>query len=148
VPGPCRRWRQGLFFPGRDLRIARGYVSIVVPSHARIIAMTFLNVPYAEKDEARALGARWNPGRKRWYVPAGVAVEPFAKWLSKDGAAAGGRSDSAAAKLAVGANYVDLAHDCNPFEPCAECAGRLGDGAWTKARAALLDTVAGLARGR
>ena len=27
--------------------------------------------------EARALGARWNPGRKRWYVPTGVALEPF-----------------------------------------------------------------------
>ncbi|WP_296952912.1 DUF5710 domain-containing protein [uncultured Massilia sp.] len=109
--------------------------------------MTFLNVPYAEKDEARALGARWNPGRKRWYVPTGVALEPFQKWLGA-AAASGGRSDSAAAKLAVGANYVALAHACNPFEPCAECTAQLADGAWAKARAALLDTVAGLGRGR
>nr|WP_314539075.1 DUF5710 domain-containing protein [uncultured Massilia sp.] len=115
--------------------------------------MTFLNVPYAEKDEARALGARWNPGRKRWYVPTGVALEPFEKWLAKDGAPAGGgggsgRKDSAVAKLAVGANYVELAHDCNPFEPCPTCAAELAGTPWTAARAALLDAVANLKRGR
>ena len=110
--------------------------------------MTFLNVPYAEKDEARALGARWNPGRKRWYVPTGVALEPFEKWLSKDGGGATGRVDSAAAKLVVGANYVELAHACNPFEACAECAEALKDSAWLKARTVLAGTIAGLGRGR
>jgi len=116
--------------------------------------MTFLTVPYAEKDEARALGARWNPGRKRWYVPPGVALDAFEKWLAKDGADAGagnkggGRVDSAAAKLAVGANYVELAHACNPFEPCAECTAALAGTAWPAARAGLLDTVANLKRGR
>jgi hypothetical protein len=115
--------------------------------------MTFLNVPYAEKDDARALGARWNPGRKRWYVPAGVPLEPFEKWLAKDGAAAaggssGGRKDSAAAKPAVGANYVELAHDCNPFEPCPTCAAELAGTSWTAARAGLQDAVANLRRGR
>jgi hypothetical protein len=106
--------------------------------------MIFLNVPYAEKDDARALGARWNPGRKRWYVPDGVAPEPFQKWMAKDGdgaagggAAKAGRSDSAAAKLVVGANYVELAHACNPFEPCAECAQQLAGSRWLEARAAL-----------
>jgi hypothetical protein len=104
--------------------------------------MTFLNVPYAEKDEARALGARWNPGRKRWYVPTGVPLEPFQKWL-KEGAPSG-RADSAAAKLAVGANYVELDHACNPFEPCAACAQALAGTPWEKARAALAATVAAL----
>jgi hypothetical protein len=98
--------------------------------------MTFLNVPYAEKDEARALGARWNPGRKRWYVPTGVPLEPFQKWL-KEGAAPG-RADSAAAKLVVGANYIELDHACNPFEPCADCAKALAGTPWEQARAALL----------
>jgi hypothetical protein len=102
--------------------------------------MTFLNVPYAEKDEARALGARWNPGRKRWYVPTGAALEPFQKWL-KDGDA-GGRVDAAAAKPVVGANYVELPHACNPFEPCAECARLLAGTPWQQARAALGDTGA------
>jgi hypothetical protein len=90
--------------------------------------MTFLTVPYAEKDEARALGARWNPARKKWYVPPGVDLEPFAKWRG-----AGGAQDAAAATLAVGSNYVDLGHGCNPFEACAECDAKLAGSAWEKA---------------
>jgi hypothetical protein len=105
--------------------------------------MIFLNVPYAEKDEARALGARWNPGRKRWYVPDGVAPDPFQKWMAKDGEAKSGRSDSASAKLMVGANYVELAHACNPFEPCAECAQALAGSRWLEARAALAGLLPG-----
>lgn len=115
--------------------------------------MTFLNVPYAEKDEARALGARWNPGKKRWYVPAGVALGAFEKWMPNGEAAAGaagpaggGRRDSAVAKLAVGANYVELAHDCNPFEPCAVCVQALAGGRWVEAQSALAGTLAGLKR--
>ena len=30
---------------------------------------TWLDVPYQEKDEAKALGARWDPNAKRWYAP-------------------------------------------------------------------------------
>lgn len=108
--------------------------------------ITFLNVPYAEKDEARALGARWNPGRKRWYVPDGAAPEAFQKWLPKAGEEKPGRSDSAAAKLFTGANYLDLEHGCNPFESCAECARRLSGSRWLEARAALAGAIANLKR--
>lgn len=115
--------------------------------------MTFLNVPYAEKDEARALGARWNPGKKRWYVPNGIALEAFAKWMPKEGEApagggksGGGRVDAYAAKLVTGSLYVELAHDCNPFEPCAECAPQLAGSGWTGARDKLLQALAGLKR--
>ncbi len=41
-----------------------------------------LVVPFAEKDEAKALGAMWDPGIKRWYVPAGVDAAAFERWLS------------------------------------------------------------------
>jgi len=120
--------------------------------------MNFLNVPYAEKDEARALGARWNPGRKKWYVPSGVPLEPFEKWLDKDsgapsgvakpGASKSGRSDSAAAKLVTGANYIELEHACNPFEPCAECAQALAGSRWLEARSALAGVIQALAGAR
>ena len=43
---------------------------------------TFLNVPFIEKDAAKALGARFHGGRKAWYVPAGLELTPFARWLS------------------------------------------------------------------
>lgn len=41
-----------------------------------------INIPYAEKDEAKMLGARWDSASKTWYVPDGVSVDHFLKWLS------------------------------------------------------------------
>jgi hypothetical protein len=40
----------------------------------------YLQVPYAQKDAAKALGARWDATRKKWYVAADKDVTPFAKW--------------------------------------------------------------------
>ena len=50
---------------------------------------TYLNVPFAQKDAAKALGARWDPAVKKWYVPADKALEAFAQWsvVSEVGAA-------------------------------------------------------------
>jgi hypothetical protein len=45
-------------------------------------AQVFLNVPFAEKDEAKRLGARWDAARKKWYVPNGVDAEQFSRWTS------------------------------------------------------------------
>jgi hypothetical protein len=45
-------------------------------------AVTVLNVPFAEKDEAKQLGARWDPKRRKWYVPAGVDAAPFSRWTA------------------------------------------------------------------
>ncbi len=41
-----------------------------------------LKVPFNEKDQAKALGARWNAEAKQWYVPQGVDSAPFAKWFT------------------------------------------------------------------
>ncbi|RJF99476.1 hypothetical protein D3871_13775 [Noviherbaspirillum saxi] len=43
---------------------------------------TYLNVPFAEKDAAKSLGARWDAATKKWYVPAGKDVKLFSKWRS------------------------------------------------------------------
>lgn len=45
----------------------------------------YLNVPYAEKDEAkRLIGARWDRERQQWYVYAGaVSLEQAARWLPR-----------------------------------------------------------------
>ena len=115
--------------------------------------MVLLNVPYAEKDAAKALGARWNPTRRRWYVPDGVAAEPFAKWVDGAAEASGaaaraaarpGRVDSYQGKTVVGANYLELAHDCNPLEPCPVCSGQLAGTPWAQAQSSLHAVVAGL----
>jgi hypothetical protein len=42
-----------------------------------------LKVPFNEKDQVKALGARWNAELKQWYVPQGVNSAPFEKWFSR-----------------------------------------------------------------
>lgn len=44
-----------------------------------------LKVPFNEKDQAKALGARWNAESKHWYVPQGIDATPFEKWLVAGG---------------------------------------------------------------
>lgn len=41
---------------------------------------TYLNVPYAQKDAAKALGARWDASVKKWYVPSGKDLALFSQW--------------------------------------------------------------------
>lgn len=45
--------------------------------------MLFLNVPYSEKDEAKALGAKWNPDLKKWYVYNRKDYYKFSKWIKR-----------------------------------------------------------------
>jgi putative DNA primase/helicase len=46
---------------------------------------TYLAVPYAEKDDAKQLGAKWDRAEKAWYVPAGVDLGAFTPWLPAQG---------------------------------------------------------------
>jgi len=43
----------------------------------------YLNCPFTEKDQAKALGARWDKNTKQWYIAEGTPLEPFQKWLPK-----------------------------------------------------------------
>ena len=47
---------------------------------------TFLNCPFADKDEVKKLGARFDWEKKKWYVPQGEEKSPdvslFARWLT------------------------------------------------------------------
>lgn len=42
---------------------------------------TILDVPFAEKDEAKALGAKWDPDLRKWFVPEGIDLEDFTNWI-------------------------------------------------------------------
>lgn len=44
---------------------------------------TYLTTTFKEKDQVKALGARWDPAASKWYVPEGKSLEPFAAWLSE-----------------------------------------------------------------
>ena len=61
------------------------------PPPGAVAVPTAINCPFAQKNAAKALGAKWDfnasivgPqhwGPKSWYVPAGVPLGPFARWL-------------------------------------------------------------------
>ncbi|WP_417844393.1 zincin-like metallopeptidase domain-containing protein [Thalassospira sp.] len=40
----------------------------------------YLNVPYSEKNDAKALGAKWDRRAKSWYVRDDADLKPFARW--------------------------------------------------------------------
>ena len=42
---------------------------------------TDLKVGYADKDQAKSLGARWDAMRRTWYIEAGMELAPFRAWL-------------------------------------------------------------------
>jgi hypothetical protein len=41
-----------------------------------------LSVPFAEKDQAKALGARWDRDNKHWWIPSTIDAAPFVRWLA------------------------------------------------------------------
>jgi beta-lactamase regulating signal transducer with metallopeptidase domain len=40
-----------------------------------------LVAPFAEKDAVKALGARWDPAKKLWYITDVADLTPFARWI-------------------------------------------------------------------
>lgn len=95
---------------------------------------TDLTVPFAQKDEAKKLGAKWDPAKKTWYIQNVEDMNPFAKWLGITPADldAGAKSPkkSAAAKTStsegiktVGSLYKEVPRvcDCPPWVVCDKC---------------------------
>lgn len=46
--------------------------------------MLYLDVPFHDKDEAKKLGAWWDPEKKKWYVKNQKDYPQFIKWILKD----------------------------------------------------------------
>ena len=40
-----------------------------------------LKVPFEQKDEAKSLGAKWDPARKVWHLIDPQDLAPFARWM-------------------------------------------------------------------
>lgn len=49
------------------------------PVNATTAPRVWLDVPFADKDEAKAAGARWDPRRRRWWAPP-AAAEECTRW--------------------------------------------------------------------
>jgi len=45
------------------------------------VARTYLTVQYSQRHEVKALGARWDPGARKWFVPDGLELTVFQAWL-------------------------------------------------------------------
>lgn len=91
---------------------------------------TNLQVPFDEKDEAKRLGARWDPAKRVWYVQNREDLTPFARWLSRSPAASSGRAAGGQAVIRTGARYVPLDCDCLPWEGCPKCREALQSRSW------------------
>lgn len=46
----------------------------------------YLYVPFDQRDRAKSLGAKWDFRRRRWYIPKGRSLSPFAEWLEENDA--------------------------------------------------------------
>ena len=44
----------------------------------------YLTTPKEEKDEAKALGAKWDPSAMAWFAPPETNLTPLKKWLSNE----------------------------------------------------------------
>ncbi|MER2555775.1 MAG: DUF5710 domain-containing protein [Thauera sp.] len=93
-----------------------------------------LKVPFAEKDQAKKLGARWDAARKLWYIEAGLDAAAFARWqptphdpapATSSPAPRRGASSApmAEGKVQVGSRFVVLPRvcDCLPWDDCEQC---------------------------
>lgn len=81
-----------------------------------------LQCPYSDKDEAKALGARWDPARKTWYVIDPDDLGRFAKWIGHlTGQVSVAKEKTAREKnrpvfsgkgpfVTVGARFCEIAH--------------------------------------
>ena len=68
-----------------------------------------LKTPFADKDAAKALGARWDGTRKIWYITDVADLTPFLRWIPDLAAAtqdapASGSAPAPAAKPAARAS--------------------------------------------
>ncbi len=42
-----------------------------------------LSVSFEEKEDVKKLGAKWDGEKKSWYVPDGIDIGPFDKWVRR-----------------------------------------------------------------
>ena len=92
----------------------------------------YLNVPYAEKDRAKSLGARWDAQAKCWYIGAHIDRSLFKVWLPEatERAAKGRTEYSIVSEDAYVATTISICWKCSdPTDViCIYCALATIDG--------------------
>jgi hypothetical protein len=76
-----------------------------------------LVTPFADKDKAKALGARWDSTRKVWYIVDVADLTPFMRWIPDMDEATGQRDIPGGANAS---NKVVPSCGCKvlPWEDC------------------------------
>lgn len=100
---------------------------------------TYLVTTYQDKDHVKALGARWDPARRQWYVPSGRDLAAFAAWLPADLQVAHGldanllpevvEAQSASTELALAQKGIPLSQLLNGVAQAV--ANAFSAGVWT-----------------
>ena len=92
-----------------------------------------LKVAFAEKDEAKKLGARWDAARKLLYIDGHLDSSLFEKWQPTPHVASATvspmqkrnapRQATPAGNVHVGSRFVELPRvcDCLPWDDCEKC---------------------------
>ena len=72
---------------------------------------TYLNVPYAEKDTAKSLGAKWDAAKKKWYAPENLDISLFSKWNSASASVPANKSKTPSKSKRSTSNNITYAKD-------------------------------------
>jgi DNA helicase-2/ATP-dependent DNA helicase PcrA len=82
---PATRSRQSRFVIRMGLGSSlSGKAKVLIETNKALdtsVSRIDLDVPYAAKDKAKELGAKWDPVRKKWFVKAGQDLDSFRCWL-------------------------------------------------------------------
>lgn len=97
---------------------------------------TFLAVPFADKDDAKTLGARWDKEAKSWYAPEGTDLAPLQRWIPRGNAMTAGNhhdpiGEFAQALAAAGLVVENIRADGQLHRVPVEGRPRGKDGAYT-----------------
>ncbi|WP_043459133.1 exodeoxyribonuclease VII large subunit [Azohydromonas australica] len=106
--------------------------------------LTYLDTAFKDKDRVKALGARWDPDARRWYVPVGLDLAPFEAWLPaqlhQQAAPAAPAAATAATELAV-PKSIALSQLMKGVASAVAQAYR--SGVWTRVEVSRADTRGG-----
>lgn len=79
-----------------------------------------LTTPFAEKDQVKALGARWDSQKKVWYIKDVEDLTPFERWIPDTASASKPSTKSGTSNKPVDTSPPPPHCGCDvlPWEPC------------------------------
>lgn len=83
------------------------------------MSKTYLIAPFRDKDQVKALGGRWDPDRRQWYVPEGKDLQLFAAWLPSESALPAVTAAGHPPEVGTAGQTLATAAPFPPFAPVA-----------------------------